>query len=112
MLTFAQFGAGRIGAIHAANLAISGGEGGPGHLLRKKPIDLSLKRVDACIAAVKKSGVPMFVGFSRCFDPARAAISAKRREVTRDVKTRLNTSASAIFTDSMNRSQRSASDAA
>jgi myo-inositol 2-dehydrogenase/D-chiro-inositol 1-dehydrogenase len=125
MLTFAQFGAGRIGSIHAANLAA-----GAGTALRyvvdvnkeaatalakrygatvvdtrkalsdpkvdavliasstdthadlaiaaakagkaifcEKPIDLSLKRVDACLAAVKKAGVPMFVAFNRRFDP-------------------------------------------
>ena len=125
MLHFAQFGAGRIGAIHAANLAAS-----PGAALRhvvdvnqaaaaalaakhgakvsdtataladpevgaviiasstdthadlvisaaeagkaifcEKPIDLSLARVDACLAAVRKAGVPMLVGFNRRFDP-------------------------------------------
>jgi myo-inositol 2-dehydrogenase / D-chiro-inositol 1-dehydrogenase len=125
MLTFAQFGAGRIGQIHAANLAANGGTAiryvvdvntdAAKALARKhgakvvdvktaladkgvdaviiasstdthadlaiasakagkaifceKPIDLSLKRVDACLAAVKKAGVPMFVGFNRRFDP-------------------------------------------
>lgn len=128
MITFAQFGAGRIGAIHAANLAAA-----PGTRLRyvidinaaaaqalatkygatvtdtatalkdpavdaviiasstdthadlviaaaqagkaifcEKPIDLSVARVDACLAAVKKAGVPMFVGFNRRFDPSFA----------------------------------------
>lgn len=133
MLTFAQFGAGRIGAIHAANLAAN-----PGTRLKyvvdvnadaakalakkygasvsdvktalrdkevdaviiasstdthadlavasakagkaifcEKPIDLSLRRVDACLAAVKKAGVPMFVGFNRRFDPSFAALQAR-----------------------------------
>jgi myo-inositol 2-dehydrogenase / D-chiro-inositol 1-dehydrogenase len=125
MLQFAQFGAGRIGAIHAANLAASGraalrhvvdvhapsaaalaakhgaqvsdtataladpavgaviiasstdthadlviaaAEAGKA-IFCEKPIDLSLPRVDACLAAVAKAGVPMLVGFNRRFDP-------------------------------------------
>jgi myo-inositol 2-dehydrogenase/D-chiro-inositol 1-dehydrogenase len=125
MLQFAQFGAGRIGAIHAANLAASGraalryvvdvhapsaaalatkhgaqvsdtaaaladpavgaviiasstdthadlviaaAEAGKA-IFCEKPIDLSLHRVDACLAAVAKAGVPMLVGFNRRFDP-------------------------------------------
>jgi len=130
MITFAQFGAGRIGAIHAANLAAAGGARlryvvdvnpaaaqalaakygaqvvDPATALKdpevdaviiasstdthadlaiaaaksgkaifcEKPIDLSLKRVDACLAAVKKAGVPMFVGFNRRFDPSFASL--------------------------------------
>src|SRR3546814_2918984 len=31
----------------------------------EKPIDLSLARVDACVQAVKRAGVPFFVGFNR-----------------------------------------------
>ena len=114
MLRFAQFGAGRIGAIHAANLAatkdtqllhivdvnadaarvlaarhgakvstvsevladpqvdaviiasstdthadlvIAAAKAGKA-IFCEKPIDLSLKRVDACLAAVKKAKVP------------------------------------------------------
>ncbi|MBI2512101.1 MAG: inositol 2-dehydrogenase [Opitutae bacterium] len=130
MITFAQFGAGRIGAIHAANLAASGNArlryvvdvnqtaatalankhgarvanvgtalGDPEvdaviiasstdthadlaiaaakagkAIFCEKPIDLSLKRVDACLAAVKKAKVPMLVGFNRRFDPSFAAL--------------------------------------
>ncbi len=133
MLQFAQFGAGRIGAIHAANLMANGGTslryvvdvnaaaaralaGKYGAkvtdtktaladptvnaviiasstdthadlaiaaaragkaIFCEKPIDLSLKRVDACLAAVKKAGVPMFVGFNRRFDPSFAALHAR-----------------------------------
>ncbi|MBI3451256.1 MAG: inositol 2-dehydrogenase [Rhodospirillales bacterium] len=130
MLTFAQFGAGRIGAIHAANLAASGdaqlryvvdvdakaarrladthgarvadartvfadpeidaviiasstdthadlaiaaAKAGKA-IFCEKPIDLSLKRVDACLAAIKKARVPMFVGFNRRFDPSFRAL--------------------------------------
>ena len=121
MITFAQFGAGRIGAIHAANLASAGGarlryvvdvnptaadalavqfgarasseetaladpevgaviiasstdthadlviaaaRAGKA-IFCEKPIDLSLKRVDACLGAVREAGVPLFVGFNR-----------------------------------------------
>jgi len=135
MITFAQFGAGRIGAIHAANLAAAGGtrlryvvdvnpaaaqalaekygaqvtdvatalkdpavdaviiasstdthaglaiaaaKAGKA-IFCEKPIDLSLKRVDACLAAVKKARVPMFVGFNRRFDPSFAALHARLR---------------------------------
>jgi len=133
VLTFAQFGAGRIGAIHAANLAASGDArlryvvdvnadaaqklaakyraratnigtalGDPEvdaviiasstdthaeltiaaaragkAIFCEKPIDLSLRRVDACLAAVKKARVPMFVGFNRRFDPSFAALRAR-----------------------------------
>lgn len=126
MLHFAQFGAGRIGAIHAANLAASGrarllhivdvhapaaaalaaqhaakvstaeaaladpqvgaviiasstdthadlviaaARAGKA-IFCEKPIDLSLARVDACLAEVKRAGVPMLVGFNRRFDPS------------------------------------------
>jgi myo-inositol 2-dehydrogenase/D-chiro-inositol 1-dehydrogenase len=125
MLHFAQFGAGRIGAIHAANLAASGRASlrhvvdvhapaaealavrhgarvsdtataladpevgaviiasstdthadlviAAAHagkaIFCEKPIDLSLARVDACLEAVAKAGVPMLVGFNRRFDP-------------------------------------------
>ena len=133
MLRFAQFGAGRIGAIHAANLAalpnarllhiidvntdaarllanrhgarvsdvatalrdsevdaviiasstdthaglaIAAAKAGKA-IFCEKPIDLSLKRVDACLAAVRQAGVPMFVGFNRRFDPTFAALRAR-----------------------------------
>jgi myo-inositol 2-dehydrogenase/D-chiro-inositol 1-dehydrogenase len=136
MLRFAQFGAGRIGAIHAANLAalsetqllhvidvnadaahalavrhgarvssvdvaladsnvdaviiasstdthadlaIASARAGKA-IFCEKPIDLSLKRVDACLAAVRKAKVPMFVGFNRRFDPSFATV---RERITR-----------------------------
>ncbi|HWA26616.1 MAG TPA: inositol 2-dehydrogenase [Lacunisphaera sp.] len=136
MITFAQFGAGRIGAVHASNLASSGATSlryvvdvNPGAaaalaakygakvvdtaaaladptvdavliasstdthadlaiaaakagkaIFCEKPIDLSLKRVDACLAAVKKARVPMLVGFNRRFDPNFAALRTRMRE--------------------------------
>ncbi|WP_137126101.1 inositol 2-dehydrogenase [Roseomonas sp. HF4] len=136
MLQFAQFGAGRIGAIHAANLAASGqaalrhvvdvnaaaaaglaarhgarvstteealtdpevgaviiasstdthaalviaaAEAGKA-IFCEKPIDLSLARVDAAIAAVEAAGVPMLVGFNRRFDPDFAALRRRIAE--------------------------------
>jgi myo-inositol 2-dehydrogenase/D-chiro-inositol 1-dehydrogenase len=135
MLTFAQFGAGRIGAIHAANLSSSGATrlryvvdvnaDAAGILARKhgarvvdtataladtevdavliasstdthadlaiaaakagkaifceKPIDLSLAKVDTCLAAVRAAGVPMLVGFNRRFDPNFSALKERVR---------------------------------
>ena len=133
MLEIAQFGAGRIGQIHASNiaasknarlryvvdvngdaakklaarygakvaseaeafadrevgavliasstdtharLAIAAARAGKA-IFCEKPIDLSLKKVEECLAEVKKAGVPMFVGFNRRFDPSFAAL--KRR---------------------------------
>ena len=130
MLEICQFGAGRIGAIHAGNVAAH-----PGATLRyvvdvdrkaaealaakhgaqvveadaaladprigaviiasstdthadliersaragkrvfcEKPVDLSMKRVDACVAAVRAVGVPVLIGFNRRFDPSFAAL--------------------------------------
>jgi len=130
MLDFALFGAGRIGAIHAANLAASGrarlrhvvdvnaaaaaslaakhgaavsdaaaalAHPGLGAVIIasstdthadlviaaaragvaifcEKPIDLSLPRVEACLAEVREAGVPMLVGFNRRFDPSFAEL--------------------------------------
>lgn len=49
------------------------------HLFCEKPIDLSLERTDAALAAVHRSGVKLQLGFNRRFDAnyrrARAAIS-------------------------------------
>lgn len=135
MITFAQFGAGRIGQIHAANigahpssalaavvdvdagaakrladrhgakvatteavladksidavlvasstdthadLVIAAAKAGK-PIFCEKPIDLSLTKVDECLAAVRKAGVPMLVGFNRRFDPDFAEV--KRRIV-------------------------------
>ena len=59
-----------------ARLAIAAARAGKA-IFCEKPIDLSLKKVDECLAEVKKAGVPMFVGFNRRFDPSFAAL--KRR---------------------------------
>jgi myo-inositol 2-dehydrogenase/D-chiro-inositol 1-dehydrogenase len=133
MLEIAQFGAGRIGQIHASNiaalkdvrlryvvdvntdaaqklaarygakvvgereafadrevgavliasstdtharLAIAAARAGKA-IFCEKPIDLSLKKVDECLAEVDQAGVPMFVGFNRRFDPSFAALKKR-----------------------------------
>jgi myo-inositol 2-dehydrogenase/D-chiro-inositol 1-dehydrogenase len=40
----------------------------------EKPIDLSLERVDHCLATVRKAGVTMMIGFNRRFDASFAAV--------------------------------------
>lgn len=133
MLNFALFGAGRIGKIHAANVAarpdarlvaVVDADAAAAKALAKKtgakvttvkdvfaddeidavlicsptdthadlaiaaaqakkaifcekPIDLSLKRVDECLAAVAKARVPMMVGFNRRFDPNFAKLKQR-----------------------------------
>jgi myo-inositol 2-dehydrogenase/D-chiro-inositol 1-dehydrogenase len=59
-----------------ARLAIAAARAGK-PIFCEKPIDLSLKKVDECLAEVNKAGMPMFVGFNRRFDPSFAAL--KRR---------------------------------
>jgi myo-inositol 2-dehydrogenase/D-chiro-inositol 1-dehydrogenase len=133
MLAFSLFGAGRIGAIHAANIAahpaaslahvvdtdrraakalaerhggtvsnpkdaladpnvgaaliasptdthadlvIAAAKAGKA-IFCEKPIDLSLARVDACLAAVRAGKVPMLVGFNRRFDPSFAELHTR-----------------------------------
>jgi len=136
MLRFAQFGAGRIGAVHAANLAASDrtqlvyvvdvntaaaqalaqkhgarvtdlktalADASIGAVIIasstdthaelamaaaragkaifcEKPIDLSLKRVDACLKVVRAAKVPMLVGFNRRFDPSFSALHQRIRQ--------------------------------
>jgi myo-inositol 2-dehydrogenase/D-chiro-inositol 1-dehydrogenase len=59
-----------------ARLAVAAARAGK-PIFCEKPIDLSLRKVDECLAEVEKAGVPMFVGFNRRFDPSFAAL--KRR---------------------------------
>jgi myo-inositol 2-dehydrogenase/D-chiro-inositol 1-dehydrogenase len=49
----------------------------------EKPIDLSIDRVDACIAAVRDCTAPWFVAFNRRFDPA--ILEMKRRIVAGEI---------------------------
>jgi myo-inositol 2-dehydrogenase/D-chiro-inositol 1-dehydrogenase len=45
-------------------------------VLCEKPVDLSLKRAQRCLAAVNKTNVPVMIGFNRRFDPNFSAIKA------------------------------------
>lgn len=49
-------------------------------ILCEKPIDLSLERVDQCIALVEQHQVPFMVGFNRRFDPTIAALRTRVAE--------------------------------
>ncbi|MGB9094981.1 inositol 2-dehydrogenase [Erwinia sp.] len=40
----------------------------------EKPVDLSLERVERCLATVKECGVSLMVGFNRRFDPSMAQL--------------------------------------
>jgi myo-inositol 2-dehydrogenase/D-chiro-inositol 1-dehydrogenase len=136
MLKICQFGAGRIGAIHAENVArhpraklayvvdvaaaardalaakhgaipldapdraLADPEVGaviiasstPTHvdlILRsarakkaifcEKPIDLDLRKVDACLEELNKAGVPFLIAFNRRFDPSFARLERELR---------------------------------
>jgi predicted dehydrogenase len=56
-----------------ADLSIAAAKAGKA-IFCEKPVDLTLPKVEKCIAAVKKAGVPMFVGFNRRFDPSFRAL--------------------------------------
>jgi len=59
-----------------ADLCIAAAKAGKA-IFCEKPIDLSLDRVDATLAAVRAAGVPMLVGFNRRFDPNFASLRAR-----------------------------------
>jgi len=40
----------------------------------EKPVDLTMARVETCLATVKACGVPLMIGFNRRFDPQFAAL--------------------------------------
>jgi myo-inositol 2-dehydrogenase/D-chiro-inositol 1-dehydrogenase len=46
----------------------------------EKPVDLSLERVDRCLAEADRRGVPLMMGFNRRFDPSFAALHQALRE--------------------------------
>jgi myo-inositol 2-dehydrogenase/D-chiro-inositol 1-dehydrogenase len=48
-------------------------------VLCEKPIDLDIRRVDRCLAELKKHRVPVAIGFNRRFDPTNRAIHAAIR---------------------------------
>jgi myo-inositol 2-dehydrogenase/D-chiro-inositol 1-dehydrogenase len=120
MLDIAVIGGGRIGRIHAGNLAASAharlagiadadpklatigldaafradavviASPTPTHaeyieraaaagkaVFCEKPIDLDIARVDHCLAAADRAGIPLMVGFNRRFDPSFAALQAR-----------------------------------
>jgi myo-inositol 2-dehydrogenase/D-chiro-inositol 1-dehydrogenase len=52
-----------------ADLSIAAARAGKA-IFCEKPVDLTLPKVEACIKAVNKAKVPMFVGFNRRFDPS------------------------------------------
>jgi myo-inositol 2-dehydrogenase/D-chiro-inositol 1-dehydrogenase len=49
-------------------------------VLCEKPIDLDIKRVDRCLADLKKHRVPVAIGFNRRFDPTNRTIQAAIRK--------------------------------
>jgi myo-inositol 2-dehydrogenase / D-chiro-inositol 1-dehydrogenase len=59
-----------------ADLCIAAAKAGKA-IFCEKPIDLSLARVDQCLAVVKASKTPMLVGFNRRFDPSFATLRAR-----------------------------------
>jgi myo-inositol 2-dehydrogenase/D-chiro-inositol 1-dehydrogenase len=56
-----------------AEIAIAAAQAGKA-IFCEKPIDLALDRVDACLAAVARAGVPFQIGFNRRFDPSFRAV--------------------------------------
>jgi myo-inositol 2-dehydrogenase / D-chiro-inositol 1-dehydrogenase len=58
-----------------AEIAIAAAQAGKA-IFCEKPIDLALDRVDACLAAVARAGIPFQIGFNRRFDPSFRAVRA------------------------------------
>jgi myo-inositol 2-dehydrogenase/D-chiro-inositol 1-dehydrogenase len=48
-------------------------------VLCEKPIDLDIRRVDRCLAELRKHRTPVAIGFNRRFDPTNRAIAAAIR---------------------------------
>ena len=46
----------------------------------EKPVDLSLERVDRCLAEAERLGAPLMIGFNRRFDPSFAALHQALRD--------------------------------
>ena len=59
-----------------ADLSIAAARAGKA-IFCEKPVDLTLAKVEACIKAVNKAKVPMFVGFNRRFDPSFRALKKR-----------------------------------
>jgi myo-inositol 2-dehydrogenase / D-chiro-inositol 1-dehydrogenase len=62
---------------HAALIERAAAAGKP--VFCEKPIDLSVERVRACLAAVERAGVPLMVGFNRRFDPSFRSLHDRLR---------------------------------
>jgi myo-inositol 2-dehydrogenase / D-chiro-inositol 1-dehydrogenase len=50
------------------------------HIFCEKPVDLTLAKIEACIAACDKAGVRLQVGFNRRYDPNFSRIATAIRE--------------------------------
>ena len=77
------FGDARVGAVLIASstdthadLCIAAAKAGKA-IFCEKPIDLSLSRVDDCLAAVRAAAVPLLVGFNRRFDPSFRSLKTR-----------------------------------
>ncbi len=60
-----------------ADLIVAAAEAGKA-IFCEKPVSLDLAEVDRALAAVEAAGVPFQIGFNRRFDPAHAAVRARR----------------------------------
>jgi myo-inositol 2-dehydrogenase/D-chiro-inositol 1-dehydrogenase len=45
----------------------------------EKPVDLSIERIENCLAVVEATGTPLMIGFNRRFDPHFAALERRLR---------------------------------
>jgi myo-inositol 2-dehydrogenase/D-chiro-inositol 1-dehydrogenase len=46
----------------------------------EKPVDLSSERIERCLEAVERAGIPLMIGFNRRFDPHFAALRRRLAE--------------------------------
>jgi myo-inositol 2-dehydrogenase/D-chiro-inositol 1-dehydrogenase len=59
-------------ATHVELIELAARHGKP--VFCEKPIDLDMAKVDRCLEAVTRAGVPLFIGFNRRFDPSFRAL--------------------------------------
>ena len=48
-------------------------------ILCEKPVSLSVERIETCLAAVARAGVPLMIGFHRRYDPNFASLERRLR---------------------------------
>ena len=48
-------------------------------ILCEKPVSLSVERIETCLAAVARAGVPLMIGFHRRYDPNFASLEKRLR---------------------------------